>query len=314
MSRLRSEVLEWLADGRAAPGCERQVLLRAGLIPTSGDWRLFLSRLALWLGTLALAAAVIFFLAYNWDSLGRFAKFGLVEAAMLAALVACWRSDLNEPAGKAVLVLLSLLTGALLALTGQVYQTGADTFELFAWWAALILPWVLVGRFSPLWLLWLALLNLAVLLYDQVGGRGDAVLWSLLGLNTAALAAWEAANRAGLSWLRDSWPPRLVALAATAAATSLAIEAVFDGSPGFTPAIAYALWLGAFCYWYRRIRCDLFMLAAALLSLVLCAAAWLTQTIPNNGAGGALLIGLVVIIMSGGGAMWLRHIGREQEA
>ena len=38
-------------------------------------------------------------------------------------------------AGKAVLTLLSLLVGALLALTGQIYQTGADTYELFAWWA-----------------------------------------------------------------------------------------------------------------------------------------------------------------------------------
>ena len=71
--------------------------------------------------------------------------------------------------GKAVLLLLGLLTGALLALTGQVYQTGADTYELFGWWAVLILPWVLVGRFSPLWLVWLALLNLTVHFYFSIG-------------------------------------------------------------------------------------------------------------------------------------------------
>ena len=40
---------------------------------------------------------------------------------------ACWRVDLDGLTGKAVLLMLSLLTGALLALTGQVYQTGADT-------------------------------------------------------------------------------------------------------------------------------------------------------------------------------------------
>ena len=49
----------------------------------------------------------------------------------------------NRPAGKAALLAAALLTGGLLALIGQTYQTGADTFELFATWAALILPWVL---------------------------------------------------------------------------------------------------------------------------------------------------------------------------
>ena len=48
-------------------------------------------------------------------------------------------------AGKAALLAASLFVGALLALIGQIYQTGADTFEMFAAWAALILPWVLVG-------------------------------------------------------------------------------------------------------------------------------------------------------------------------
>ena len=155
----------------------------------------------MWLGTIALAAAVIFFFAFNWDELGRFAKFGLVEAAILAGLLACWRVDLDGTPGKAVLILLSLLTGALLALSGQVYQTGADTFELFAWWAVLILPWVLVSRFSPLWLVWLGLLNLAAFFYFQIAWDFEAMFWALFGLNTLALVLWEAAHRAGLPWL-----------------------------------------------------------------------------------------------------------------
>src|SRR5688500_17727132 len=160
MSRFRSDVLGWLESGRVAPGREAEALRVAGIAPSAGEWRAFLGQLTLWLGTIALASAVIFFFAFNWDDLGRFAKFGLVEAAILLGLVALWWLDLDLAPGKAVLMALSLLTGALLALTGQVYQTGADTYELFAWWAVLILPWVLVGRFTPLWLLWLVLLNL----------------------------------------------------------------------------------------------------------------------------------------------------------
>ncbi|HYJ83119.1 MAG TPA: DUF2157 domain-containing protein, partial [Allosphingosinicella sp.] len=165
MSRYRSEVLGWFDSGRVAAGRELDVLRAAGIAPSSHEWRAFLGQLTLWLGTIALAASVIFFFAFNWDDLGRFAKFALVEAAILAGLALLWRLGPDGIPGKALLTLLSLLVGALLALTGQTYQTGADTYELFAWWAVLILPWVLLGRFSPLWLVWLALLNLAAYLY-----------------------------------------------------------------------------------------------------------------------------------------------------
>ncbi len=314
MSGLRDEVLDWFDSGRVLRGREHEVLRAAALAPTRGDWRAFLGRLTLWLGVIALAAAVIFFFAFNWDALGRFAKFGLVEAAIVAGLIACWRFDLDSAPGKAVLLLLSLLAGALLALAGQVYQTGADTFELFAWWAMLILPWVVVGRFSPLWLVWLALLNLAGWFYFSRAWAAEPMLWALFGLNSLALAGWEAAHRAGLSWLRDSWPPRLVAMASAAFATALALWAIVDGGSGGAGVIllAYAAWLGALYYWYRHRRPDLFMLAAGLLSLIVTVAALLSDLVLDGGAaGGFLLVGLAVLGMSAGGAMWLRSVARE---
>lgn len=315
MSGLRGEVLDWLGAGRVLPGREQEALRAAGIAPARADWRAFLGRLTLWLGVVALASAVIFFFAFNWAALGRFAKFGLVEAAIVAALVACWRLDLDGAPGKAVLTLLSLLTGALLALAGQVYQTGADRFELFAWWALLILPWVLVGRFTPLWLVWLALLNLALFLYFQLASNFEALLWALFGLNGLALVAWEAGHRAGLSWLRDSSPPRLIAMASGAMATALAMRAIIG--PGQVQALAstlaYAAWLGAFYYWYRRVRPDLFMLAVGLLSLIVTVATFLAQTLLGGSAsGGYLIVGLVVIGLSAGGAIWLKAVGREQ--
>ena len=317
MSRFRNEVLDWFEDGRVAPGGGRAVLRAAGMLPDAADWRLFLGRLSLWLGTLALAAALIFFFAFNWDSLGRFAKFGLVEGAIAAGLLLCWRLDLDAMAGKAVLTLLSLLAGALLALTGQVYQTGADTFELFAWWAALILPWVAVSRFSPLWLLWLALLNLAVLLYFQRSWDGEAMLWSLLALDSLALLLWEAAHRRGITWLRDSWPPRLVAVASGVAATSLLVWAIMDGGDGAGAALVpltYFAWLGALYAWYRYVRPDLFMLAGGVLSAIVGTVFFLSKLMLSGDGGSFLFIGLVVIGMSASGAYWLRSVAQEQGA
>jgi uncharacterized membrane protein len=307
MSRNRGEVLDWLEAGQVAPGLEQSALRAAGLVPDSAAWRIFLGRLTLWLGTLALALAVVFFFAFNWESLGRLAKLGLVEAAIVAALLACWRFDLDSMAGKAVLTLLALLVGALLALAGQIYQTGADSWELFAWWAALILPWAIAGRFAPLWLLWLALLNLAVWLYFSLASSGEALLWTLLVLDSLAVAAWEAGHRSGIAWLRDTWPPRLAAIASGAMATGLALSSIFGGGPGL------AGWLAsmglAFC-WYRYVRLDLFVLAGGILSLVVIVAAFLSESMLDGGAG-FLFIGVAVIGMSAGGAIWLNGLARE---
>lgn len=318
MSRLRSEVLGWFDRGRIVADREGAVLRGAGLVPTAAEWRAFLGHLTLWLGTVALAAAVIFFLAFNWDDLGRFAKFGLVEAAIVAALLGLWPLDLDKAPAKAVLLLLSLLTGALLALAGQIYQTGADTYELFGWWAVLILPWVVAGRFSPLWLLWLALVDLAAMTYFSRSPDAEPLQWALFALNTLALAGWEAAHRAGVPWLRESWPPRLVAVASGVMATALWVWAIVESSaaPGLEAAamVAYLAWLGAIYYWYRRVRLDLFMLAGGVLSLIVAVATFLSDSIIDAGSGSFLIIGLVVIGMAAGGAVWLKSVAREQAA
>lgn len=311
MSRYRGEMLDWLQAGHVPPGREQSALRAAGLVPDRAQWRAFLGQLSLWLGTLALAAAVIFFFAFNWDSLGRLAKLGLVEAAILAALLASWRLDLDSMAGKAVLTLLALLVGALLALTGQIYQTGADPWSLFGWWAVLILPWVLLGRFAPLWLLWLALLNLAAWLYFSMASSGETLLWVLLALDSLALVAWEAGHRAGIAWLRDTWPPRLAAIASGAMATGLAIWSIFDGGPGF---LGWLAWMGVAYFWYRHVRLDLFVLAGGLLSLIVTVTAFLSRFMLDSVSGGFLFVGLAVIGMSAGGAIWLKKLAREPES
>lgn len=310
MGQYRAELLDWLQAGHVPPGLEQPALRAAGLVPGRAEWRTFLARLSLWLGILALAAAVIFFFAFNWDSLGRLAKLGLVETAIAAALIASWRLDLDGMAGKAVLVLLALLVGALLALTGQIYQTGADTWQLFAWWAALILPWVLIGRFAPLWLLWLALVNLAVWLYFSLGASGETLMWILLALDGLALAAWEAGNRSAVAWLRETWPPRLAAIASGAMATGLAFLSIFDGGIGL---VGWAAWIALVYVWYRHVRPDLFILAGGLLSLIVTVAAILSRFLLDDGSG-FLLIGLAVIGMSAGGAIWLNKLARAPAA
>lgn len=322
MAHHRREILEWAGQGRIAPQNLRAALELGAVLPTAEQWQRFLDRLLLFMGAVLLAASVIFFLAYNWQDLGRYTKFGLVEALLLVALAFVWRLGLERVSGRAALLAAALLTGALLALVGQTYQTGADTYELFAAWAVAILPWVLLARFPALWILWLALVNLAVTLYFQVFGGWLGIvfgperqLWLLFGLNTAALLAWEAAAAAGVEWLRERWPVRLIATASGVLVTVLAVIAVFDSEYSVAwGVIAWLAWLGAAYAVYRRRIKDLYMLAGGVLSAIVVVAAFLGKHLARGEAGGLLLIGLIVIGMSAAGGYWLRNVATEEDA
>ena len=60
------------------------------------------------------------------------------------------------------MLLAVLFTGALLALFGQTYQTGADLHELFFTWAALALPFALAAVSGAVWALWWCVLNVGL--------------------------------------------------------------------------------------------------------------------------------------------------------
>lgn len=52
-----------------------EALSAVGVLPDDLRWRTFLENLFMCLGGLALSFAVLFFIAYNWNAMGRFAKF-----------------------------------------------------------------------------------------------------------------------------------------------------------------------------------------------------------------------------------------------
>jgi uncharacterized membrane protein len=151
--------------------------------------------LATWLprGVAVLAAAlggvgVVFWIAANWQTLGRFGRFALLEAFVVAMCAgALWK-----PAARAPLGLVALLAiGALFAYFGQTYQTGADPWQLFAVWALLALPLCLAARSDVLWAPWALVVMTGISLWVQAhtGHR-----WRVRADDLAAhLAGWGAA-------------------------------------------------------------------------------------------------------------------------
>jgi uncharacterized membrane protein len=209
-----------------------QVLRGAGLIaarryPIAVDairdeafWARWGLRALLALGTGQFLAGVVFFFAYNWNDLSDIAKFAVVEGALAIAALGALAVGLDRMFGQVLLIAASLLTGVLLATIGQVYQTGADVFELFLVWAALVLPWTVISRSAVQWLLWLVIAEAALWLYCEqvpmvVGGMTEDELSVLSGATIAlALLVREVAVRVGYLWLGGQWT-RLVLLFAT---------------------------------------------------------------------------------------------------
>jgi uncharacterized membrane protein len=317
----RSDILDWCDQGRIPPERLRQALALGGVLPGPAEWRRFLDRLFLFLGVALLAAAAVFFFAFNWQELSRFAKLALAELLVAASLALAWRLRVGRTAGQAALLLASLLTGALLALFGQVYQTGADTFELFASWAAAVLPWVVLARFPALWVVWIALVDLAAAFYYQASGSlwgvlfaPRSALWLLLALQTAAPAIWEGLA-AAVPWLRPRWPVRLLATAGGACATALALQDLFDRRlASHAGLVAWGAWIAVVLAVYRRRIRDLYLLATGALSVIVVAASFLAERLPMREAGEFLLVGLLVIALAAAAGYWLKRVAAEEES
>ncbi len=300
-----------------SPNALEYALRRIGTVPDAAAWRRFIDKLLLLLGTTLLLAGIIFFFAYNWADLSRFMKFavlefGILTMAMFASL------QIKHLSGQAALFAAAVLLGVLLAVYGQTYQTGADAFGLFIAWAILILPWVLVSRFAPLWLLFLFLLNLALILYWQqviqafYYGQRTTLFLILFLLNGFAMLAWEYAHRQGVIWLQQKW---FSGVLFTSMLTSIIIPtliAIIDldwyEKPLFAIATLFYISVTILAFWYYRYkRHDLLLLAMSLLGIIVVITTMFMKLLPMKTPISWLILALLVIGQATLASQWLRN-------
>src|SRR5690554_4414865 len=120
MSSIRRELVGLIKQGAIPRDEVAQAVAQAGLYPSGRAWSAFLDRLLLWLGMLALVCGVLFFIAYNWVEMGRWLRFGLVQAALVVAIGVYGWSLGQGVVARVSLLAAALLLGVLLALFGQV--------------------------------------------------------------------------------------------------------------------------------------------------------------------------------------------------
>nr|WP_276599968.1 DUF2157 domain-containing protein [Nannocystis sp. ILAH1] len=288
--------------------------------PTADAWYRFARFHLIILGTVLAVAGAIFFVAANWDVFTPHARIGLAAAAMAAATLAGGWIGLDKLSGRAAALAGGLLFGPLLALVGQVYQTGADAFELFLAWSAVLAGYALATRFVGAWIT--ALLLAAVTNYlwiDQALGSHpfeSPGLWaSIVGAAALSALALDRRVRRG--------PGDAIGMVALTIGWSItfahgAVAIVADGWP-FGQVVALILALGLPLVMMRlgsqQGDFGLERLAVALLfGLLTVAEGKVVFDVLDAEIGGLLIMGLLLSAQGYAGGEWLRaRQAREEE-
>lgn len=287
--------------------------LHEGVYADRSAWHRFISRATLALGTAFGLAGIFFFFAHNWDKLHRFAKLGLLEGLLVLLVLAVVLLRPKPLARKILLTAAALLVGALYAVYGQIYQTGADAYELFLLWALMILPWTLVAKFAPLWLLQIALLDLSFILYADQGGNPwleDRLPTLLIVLNGLLLVAVESFPRFWGSKVRFPWFPRVLALYVLGVAlTNLPFKIMEDPFPAYGLQLAVFILFLALGLWQGLRTKQPFYLAGIAFALVVLISALMLRL--SDSGPMILAVGLFIVASIGLSITTLLNLQRK---
>ncbi|MGA1871520.1 MAG: DUF2157 domain-containing protein [bacterium] len=284
------------------------------------SWHSRVNRILLFLGSTLLLAGIIFFFAYNWNEMGKFLKFGLLESCIITCIIASYLRGMDQLSGKTLLLSACVLTGVLLAVYGQIYQTGADAYELFQGWTFLILGWVIISKFAALWFLWLVILNTAIILFwQQVGKPAYDIRYEWLFLAIAfieglALVLREIGVKKNREWLEGKWLQVILLTALLAALSVPAINLIVGyGRTNPITTCAFIIWLlvaigGYLCYRYK-LR-DMIPLAIIVMNGCVILLTFIGKILFHNShgdAGIALLFAFIILGVASGAAFWLKN-------
>ncbi len=210
--------------------------LKKSTYSDSQAWRKFLQVLLISLGMGFTVSGIIFFFAYNWADLHKFAKLGMTQGLLVILTSFVLFSKLNEGFKNVLLTGSSVMVGVLFAVYGQIYQTGANAYDFFFGWTIFITLWAVISNFAPLWLVYLIIVNTTFILYTQQ----VAVFWSemlviiiLYVFNTLVLAVFLFLPMVNSKIKVPVWFTNTLALASAFAATVGIIMGIFSRRDGF---------------------------------------------------------------------------------
>lgn len=132
------------------------------------------------LGAALVGAGVILFVAANWELLPKFLKLALLFISTLFAFYAGWEAmRRNHPlAGSSLAFLATILVGATIFLTAQIFNVNADAHWLILLWFLAVAPLAHLLNSRPILLLSITLLTVWLEYYLMENNQFDSP-WSL---------------------------------------------------------------------------------------------------------------------------------------
>jgi len=276
-------------------------VLRENIYSDKASWQKFLRLFSLALGVGFTVSGIVFFLAYNWADLHKFAKIGLTEALLIATTIVAFLPKINDNIKNIILTGASVLVGVLFAVFGQIYQTGADAFDFFLAWTVFVTLWVLISNFPPLWLLYLLLINTTFILFAQQVAKdwsGVFICTLLFVINAAVMISTVLFNKNNM----PNWFLNTVALVSTSYASIGIIIGIFDNYQTiFLILILITVSAFALGIWYGLKTKSSFYLSVIPFSLIIIVSAFLikiSDSLFKISGGGEmfLIIGFFTII------------------
>jgi uncharacterized membrane protein len=329
---LKRSELDGLAEFYSlTPGKVETLLALADARPSRAEGLRFLGNCLRIAGVLSLAAGLVFFIAANWNRIEVFGRFALIELVLVASALLAFVKPPPHFVGRGAVFFAFIATGALLALFGQTYQTGADVYELFLSWALLGLPLAVAAQWSVASAAWVLVLNIALLLFCGWHPTGG-LLWAVFGgthfqpaqlIMGAAwlnLALWFVFEFWRVNAVPD-WVRRLVLSCAFGFGTWAGLMAVTDfgyryegprGDSLTAPALALAI-IATTVYAIRR-REDIYPLAVVMGTFIIVSLVWLAQLKGFGDAGMLLMLALWLIGTSTAAGRVLTVLNRRWRA
>jgi len=265
------------------------------------DWRDFIRLLLVGGGTAFLVSGIIFFFAFNWEDMHKFTKLGLVQGILALLVLASVFLNIDVRIKNILLTGASMLIGAVFAVFGQIYQTGADAYDLFLGWTVFIALWVIVSNFPPLWFIFLGLLNLTFWLFtDQVASDWSyhLVLNTLFLINIGSLLLLKWQESSAFVEKIPKWLERIIVMVSLGFLTMSVCAGIFDTDDNTLWIISILLILIAYAIgiWYGNKMKDTFYIAVVGLSIIMVSTALLIKVLGEfRDFGFLLIIGIFLI-------------------
>jgi hypothetical protein len=285
---------------------------------TGESWYRFARVQLLLLGAVLAVVGAVFFVAANWDVFPPAAKLAMAATAMAAStLVGGW-IGLDRLTGRIAALTGGLLFGPLLALVGQIYQTGADAYELFLAWSVVLVAYALATRFAGAWVTALVLAVTTSYLWIDQGLGSNPV--EVPGLWVSLLVA---AGATAIALVRPSTGPRdpifsVAAVFAWMVTFGHGAVAILSDEPHGLARLVPLLWSlvqpALFLWVGVVVRRDLSLIrlgAALLLGLLAAFEGRVIFDFLDLREGGLLVMGLLLIGQGYLGGRWMLHLGRQ---